>query len=83
VGYRGKVVEQERARQLRALGWTLLDIALELGVAKSSVSRWVRDVELDPRPRVRARRRSRTHCNGGSPRRSSACWSRAAIASGN
>jgi transcriptional regulator with XRE-family HTH domain len=58
VGYRGKVVEQNRARELRALGWTLLDIATELGVAKSSVSLWVRDVEFEPRPRVRARRRA-------------------------
>lgn len=57
MGYRGKVVERERARELRALGWTLLDIALELGVATSSVSLWVRDVEFEPRPRVRARRR--------------------------
>jgi transcriptional regulator with XRE-family HTH domain len=57
VGYRGKVVEQERARELRALGWTLLDIARELGVAKSSVSLWVRDVAFEPAPRVRARRR--------------------------
>jgi transcriptional regulator with XRE-family HTH domain len=52
VGYRGKVVEQERARELRALGWTLLDIARELGVAKSSVSLWVRDVAFEPRPRI-------------------------------
>jgi transcriptional regulator with XRE-family HTH domain len=57
VGYRGKVAEQERARALRALGWTLLDIATELGVAKSSVSLWVRDVEFERRQRVRARRR--------------------------
>lgn len=57
MGYRGKVIEQARARALRALGWTLLDIAHELGVAKSSVSVWVRDVEFEPRPRVRARRR--------------------------
>ena len=57
MGYRGKVVEQERARELRALGWTLLDIARELGVAKSSVSLWVRDVAFEPRPRIRARRR--------------------------
>jgi transcriptional regulator with XRE-family HTH domain len=57
VGYRGKVVERERARELRGLGWTLLDIAHELGVAKSSVSLWVRDVAFEPRPRARARRR--------------------------
>ena len=51
MGYRGKVVEQERARALRAESWTLQDIADELGVAKSSVSLWVRDVEFVPKPR--------------------------------
>jgi hypothetical protein len=56
MGYRGKVVEQERARALRAEGWALLDIAEELGVAKSSVSVWVRDVAFDPRPRRRTAR---------------------------
>lgn len=57
MGYRGKVVEQERARALRADEWTPLDIDRELGVAKSTVSLWVRDVEFSPRPRTRARRR--------------------------
>jgi hypothetical protein len=51
MGYRGKVVEQARARELRAQGHTLADIATVLGVAKSSVSLWVRDVELTPSPR--------------------------------
>jgi len=51
VGYRGKVEEQARARELRARGLTLLDIATELGVSKSSVSVWVRDVEFTPSPR--------------------------------
>lgn len=51
MGYRGKVVEQERARALRAEAWTLQEIADELGVAKSSVSLWVRDVAFVPRPR--------------------------------
>lgn len=51
MGYRGKVVEQERARALRAQAWTLQEIADELGVAKASVSVWVRDVEFVPRPR--------------------------------
>lgn len=54
VGYRGKLEEQERARELRAKAWTLQEIADELGVAKSSVSLWVRDVEFD-----RTARRSR------------------------
>jgi transcriptional regulator with XRE-family HTH domain len=57
VGYRGKGVEQERARELRSLGWTVAEIADDLGVARSSVSLWVRDVEFEPRPRQRARRR--------------------------
>jgi hypothetical protein len=56
MGYRGKVAEQEQARELRAGGLTLLEIARELGVAKSSVSLWVRGVEFMPGPRVRARR---------------------------
>lgn len=51
MGYRGKVVEQARARELRARSWTLQEIADELGVAKGSVSVWVRDVEFTPKPR--------------------------------
>jgi transcriptional regulator with XRE-family HTH domain len=53
VGYRGKTVEQQRARELRAESWTLVEIAEELGVAKSSVSLWVRDVAFEPKPRQR------------------------------
>ena len=48
MGYRGKLWEQQRARELRAQAWTLQEIADELGVAKSSVSVWVCDVEFDP-----------------------------------
>lgn len=48
MGYRGKLQEQQRARELRAQAWTLREIADELGVAKSSVSVWVRDVDFDP-----------------------------------
>ena len=51
MGFGGKVAEQRRARELRAQAWTLLDIANELGVSKSSVSLWVRDVEFTPNPR--------------------------------
>src|ERR671919_682674 len=51
MGYRGKVEEQEAARRLRADGHTLADIATTLGVAKSSVSLWVRDVPFTPPPR--------------------------------
>lgn len=41
-----KTVEQQRARELRAKGWSIKEIERELGVARSSVSRWVRDVPL-------------------------------------
>ena len=51
MGYRGKVHEQERARALRATGLTLIEIAEELDVSKSSVSVWVRDVPFTPSPR--------------------------------
>ena len=57
MGYRGKLSERARARELRAKAWTLADIAGELGVSKSSVSLWVRDVEFTPQPRRTARRR--------------------------
>lgn len=57
MGYPGKVTERDRARELRAQAWTLQDIAAELGVSKSSVSVWVRDVEFEPRPRRSAARR--------------------------
>jgi hypothetical protein len=51
MGYRGKVAEQEAARFKRACGLKLIDIADELGVSKSSVSVWVRDIEFTPSPR--------------------------------
>lgn len=58
MGYRGKVELQERARAMRAQNMTLLDIATALGVAKSSVSVWVRDVPFTPsKRRIGPRRR--------------------------
>jgi hypothetical protein len=58
MGYRGKLVERRQARQLRRTGLPLGEIAARLGVSKSSVSLWVRDVEFTPVPRVtRGRRR--------------------------
>jgi transcriptional regulator with XRE-family HTH domain len=51
MGYRGKVAEREEARALRAHGLTMLEIATKLGVSKSSVSLWTRDVEFVARPR--------------------------------
>ncbi len=59
MGYRGKLAEQQQARRLRATGLPLAEIAARLGVAKSSVSLWVREVEFEPVPRLsRGRRRA-------------------------
>jgi hypothetical protein len=52
VGYRGKLVERERARELRAQAWTIGEIVAELGVSRSSVSVWVRDVRFDEATRA-------------------------------
>jgi AcrR family transcriptional regulator len=59
MGYRGKLAEQQQARRLRRTGLPLAEIAARVGVSKSSVSLWVRDVEFDaPVVRtVRGRRR--------------------------
>jgi hypothetical protein len=46
VGYRGKLAERAKARELRAAGWTMPDIAAELGVSRGSVSAWTRDIEV-------------------------------------
>lgn len=45
---RPKIEEHHRARELRGRGWSLNAIAKELRVAKSSVSVWVRDVQVPP-----------------------------------
>jgi hypothetical protein len=67
MGYRGKVEQQERARELRAQGWTYGEIVAELGVARSSVSLWCRDVEVDAEE---WQRRSTANRNlGARPRR--------------
>jgi transcriptional regulator with XRE-family HTH domain len=46
-----------RATQLRASGWSVNDIALELGVAKSTAFQWVRHLPLD-RDSERARKKA-------------------------
>jgi hypothetical protein len=51
MGYRGKTEEQEEARRLRAENRTLQEIADKLGVSKSSVSLWVRDIPFTPSKR--------------------------------
>jgi transcriptional regulator with XRE-family HTH domain len=42
-----KTAERLRARELREEGWSVKQIERELGVSRSSVSVWVRDVQLD------------------------------------
>src|SRR3954452_12196623 len=54
-----KTDEQRRARELRAQGRSIGDIQHELGVSRSSVSTWVRDVELTAEQRTRLIARSR------------------------
>jgi DNA-binding transcriptional regulator YdaS (Cro superfamily) len=54
-----KTDEQRRARELRALGWSVKEIERQLGVSRSSVSLWVRDVELSPPARARLVERTR------------------------
>jgi transcriptional regulator with XRE-family HTH domain len=51
MGYRGKLAEGERARALRLSGMTVPDIAASLGVSRSSVSLWVRDLGVEIRRR--------------------------------
>jgi transposase-like protein len=47
-----KTEEQRIARELRAQGRSIKEIERELGVARSSVSRWVRTVELPEEQRL-------------------------------
>jgi hypothetical protein len=60
MGYRGKLDEQQQARVMRAQNMTLAVIAARLGVSKSSVSLWVRDVPFTPSKRRSGPKRS-TH----------------------
>ena len=57
MGYRGKLAEREQARLLRAEGRTVAHIASVLGVSKSSVSLWVRDIPIEVRRQVPVQRR--------------------------
>jgi transcriptional regulator with XRE-family HTH domain len=59
MGYRGKTTEQNRARDLRAQGWTYNEICAEVGVSKSSVSLWCRDIPVDRDVWARKLRESR------------------------
>ncbi len=56
MGCRGKVEQQNHARDLRAQGWTLSEICEEVGCSKSSASLWCRDVVMDIEVLERRRR---------------------------
>jgi transposase len=59
MGHRGKLAQRQQARRLRRTGPPLAEIATRLGVSKSSVSLWVRDVKFETLPRPpRGTRRS-------------------------
>src|SRR5438105_12827345 len=54
-----KTAERELARELRrAEGASLKEIARKLNVARSSVSLWVRDIELTPEQHLALRERN-------------------------
>ena len=48
-----------QARELRQQGWSVRQIERHLGVARSTVSVWVRDIELGPEQRQRLIEQSR------------------------
>src|SRR3990167_749247 len=48
MGYTGKVELRFKAQALRKHGFSVKEIQKRLGVARSSVSLWVRDVQLTP-----------------------------------
>lgn len=64
MGYRGKLEERGQARELRAQGWAMPDIAEKLGVARSSVSLWTRDVPFTPDKERTLDRRRRARQRG-------------------
>ncbi len=61
--------EQNRARDLRAQGWTLGEICEELGVSKSSASLWCRDVGIDEAVLTERRRQRHLAGNEGARQR--------------
>jgi hypothetical protein len=54
-----KTEERLLARDLRAAGWSIKEIEQRLSVSRSSVSIWVRDVELGPEQRRRLLEKTR------------------------
>src|SRR3982750_2023072 len=53
-----KAEEQRKARELRALGWSIGEIERAVGVSRSSISGWVRNMELTPEAQKRLLQRA-------------------------
>lgn len=49
---------RQRALELRAQGWSVTDIAAEVGIAKSTAWQWVRHLPLDPDSERAAQKRA-------------------------
>ncbi|HEU6443997.1 MAG TPA: hypothetical protein VFL61_02955, partial [Gaiellaceae bacterium] len=55
-----KTKERAEARRLRRIGWSVREIEHHLGVSRSSVSLWVRDIRLTEEQLAELHRRSAT-----------------------
>ena len=66
-------MEQQQARRIRADGWPLRKIALELSVAIGSVSVWVRDIPVPSSQKQPPPRPERTSAVGGTMSGSRRC----------
>jgi len=53
MGYAGKLEMKSKARSLRKKGFSVKDIQKKLGVSRSSVSLWVRDIQLSKKQQER------------------------------
>ena len=71
-----RLEDQKIARKLRAKGWTLPEIAAEVGAGKGLVSLWVRDVGISPQGLERLAKRKTAHNGGfGNVRAAQVAWS--------
>jgi transcriptional regulator with XRE-family HTH domain len=55
--------DREKAIELRKRGWSLKEIVKEIGAAKSSVSNWVRGIELTATQKERLKEKGRSFGN--------------------
>lgn len=62
---KGKYLEKSQAIEMRKKGMQIVDIAKNLGVSKSSVSVWVRHIELSAEELCQFQERKLTHLDKG------------------